>query len=150
MWRHTGGVAMKGWRVSRCTHSPCVETCWRCSYEGLTCFQVYTLSLCGDKLVVGTAGRRVLVWDLRNMGYVQQRRESSLKYQTRCIRCFPNKQGYVLSSIEGQCHVWWFLAISVWSTTVYQNGTTPYHMTKILCGSHSLLTPQSTLYASLC
>ena len=63
--------------------------------------QVYTLSLCGDKLVVGTAARRVLVWDLRNMGYVQQRRESSLKYQTRCIRCFPNKQGYVLSSIEG-------------------------------------------------
>lgn len=50
---------------------------------------------------MGTAGRRVLVWDLRNMGYVQQRRESSLKYQTRCIRTFPNKQGYVLSSIEG-------------------------------------------------
>ncbi len=65
-------------------------------------FQVYTMSLCGDKLIVGTAGRRVLVWDLRNMGYVQQRRESSLKYQTRCIRCFPNKQGYVLSSIEGR------------------------------------------------
>ena len=60
------------------------------------------MSVCGDRLVVGTAGRRVLVWDLRNMGYVQQRRESSLKYQTRCIRCFPNKQGYVLSSIEGK------------------------------------------------
>ena len=59
------------------------------------------MSVCGDRLVVGTAGRRVLVWDLRNMGYVQQRRESNLKYQTRCIRCFPNKQGYVLSSIEG-------------------------------------------------
>jgi hypothetical protein len=63
--------------------------------------QVYTMSLCGDKLIVGTAGRRVLVWDLRNTGYVQQRRESSLKYQTRCIRAFPNKEGYVLSSIEG-------------------------------------------------
>ena len=59
------------------------------------------MALCGDKLIVGTAGRKVLVWDLRNMGYVQQRRESSLKYQTRCICCFPNKQGYVLSSIEG-------------------------------------------------
>lgn len=54
--------------------------------------QVYTLSVAGDRLIVGTAGRRVLVWDLRNMGYVQQRRESSLKYQTRCIRAFPNKQ----------------------------------------------------------
>ncbi|XP_060581923.1 mitotic checkpoint protein BUB3-like isoform X1 [Ruditapes philippinarum] len=67
--------------------------------------KVYTMSVCGDRLVVGTAGRRVLVWDLRNMGYVQQRRESSLKYQTRCIRCFPNKQGYVLSSIEGRVAV---------------------------------------------
>jgi len=63
--------------------------------------QVYTMSLCGDKLIVGTAGRRVLVWDLHNTGFVQQRRESSLKYQTRCIRAFPDKQGYVLSSIEG-------------------------------------------------
>ena len=71
--------------------------------------QVYTMSVCGDRLVVGTAGRRVLVWDLRNMGYVQQRRESSLKYQTRCIRCFPNKQGYVLSSIEGTLTILAFL-----------------------------------------
>ena len=54
--------------------------------------KVYTLSVAGDRLIVGTAGRRVLVWDLRNMGYVQQRRESSLKYQTRAIRAFPNKQ----------------------------------------------------------
>ncbi|XP_046366229.1 mitotic checkpoint protein BUB3-like [Haliotis cracherodii] len=67
--------------------------------------KVYTMSVCGDRLVVGTAGRKILVWDLRNMGYVQQRRESSLKYQTRCIRTFPNKQGYVLSSIEGRVAV---------------------------------------------
>ena len=73
------------------------------------------MSLCGDKLVVGTAGRRVLVWDLRNMGYVQQRRESSLKYQTRCIRCFPNKDGYVLSSIEGKL-LWQFFKLDInWS-----------------------------------
>lgn len=45
---------------------------------------------------------QVWVWDLRNMAYVQQKRESSLKYQTRCLACFPNKQGYVLSSIEGR------------------------------------------------
>ncbi|KAL1115308.1 hypothetical protein AAG570_007339 [Ranatra chinensis] len=67
--------------------------------------KVYTMSLCGEKFVVGTAGRKVYVWDMRNMGYVLQRRESSLKYQTRCIRCFPNKQGYVLSSIEGRVAV---------------------------------------------
>lgn len=67
--------------------------------------KVYSMSLAGEKLVVGTASRKVWVWDLRNMAYVQQRRESSLKYQTRCLSCFPNKQGYVLSSIEGRVAV---------------------------------------------
>ncbi len=45
------------------------------------------------------------MWDLRNMGYVQQKRESSLKYQTRYLECFPNRQGYVLCSIEGRVAV---------------------------------------------
>jgi len=67
--------------------------------------KVYTMSVAGEKLVVGTAGRKVLVWDLRNMQSPQQKRESSLKYQTRCLSCFPNKSGYVLSSIEGRVAV---------------------------------------------
>jgi cell cycle arrest protein BUB3 len=67
--------------------------------------KVYTMSLAGDRLVVGTAGRKVWVWDLRNMNYVLQKRESSLKFQTRVVGCFPNKQGYVLGSIEGRVAV---------------------------------------------
>lgn len=63
------------------------------------------MSTCGEKIVVGTACRKILVWDLRNMTYASQRRESNLKYQTRAIRCFPNKQGFVLSSIEGRVAV---------------------------------------------
>lgn len=63
---------------------------------------VYTMALNEEKLVVGTAGRRTLVWDLRNMSTALQKRESSLKYQTRCIKCFPSRQGFVLSSIEGK------------------------------------------------
>eukprot|EP00794_Sanderia_malayensis_P016221 gene16221-17854_t len=70
--------------------------------------RVYTMALSEDRLVVGTAGRKVLVWDLKNMDYVLQKRESSLKYQTRCIKCFPNKEGYVLSSIEGRVAVEYF------------------------------------------
>lgn len=70
--------------------------------------RVYTMALSAERLVVGTANRRVMVWDLRNMGIVQQRRESSLKFQTRAIKCFPNKQGYVLSSIEGRVAVEYF------------------------------------------
>ena len=58
----------------------------------------------GELLVVGTAQRKVSIWDLRkfNSQTPIENRESNLKYQTRCIRCFPNKQGYVLSSIEGR------------------------------------------------
>lgn len=67
--------------------------------------KVYTMSVCGEKLVVGTANRKILVWDIRNMSYTLQKRESNLKYQTRAIRCFPNKQGFVLSSIEGRVAV---------------------------------------------
>ena len=42
------------------------------------------------------------------MSSVQQRRESSLKYQTRCIRAHPRETGYVLSSIEGRVAVEYF------------------------------------------
>lgn len=63
------------------------------------------MSICGEKIVVGTAMRKILVWDIRNMACASQRRESNLKYQTRAIRCFPNKQGFVLSSIEGRVAV---------------------------------------------
>ena len=64
----------------------------------------------GELLVVGTAQRKVSIWDLRKISTNTpiENRESNLKYQTRCIRCFPNKQGYVLSSIEGRVAVEFF------------------------------------------
>ncbi|CAH1412508.1 unnamed protein product [Lactuca virosa] len=34
------------------------------------------------------------------MSQPEQRRESSLKYQTRCVQCYPNGTGYALSSVE--------------------------------------------------
>lgn len=70
-------------------------------------FKVYTLDTSDEKLVVGTANRKIRIWNLNNMG-LSESRESSLKYQTRCIRCFPNKQGFVLSSIEGRAAVEYF------------------------------------------
>lgn len=70
--------------------------------------KVYSMSCIDEKLVVATSERKVLVWDLRNMGQYLTRRESSLKFQTRAIRCFPNKEGYVMSSIEGRVAVEYF------------------------------------------
>ena len=35
-------------------------------------------------------------------GRVEQKRDSSLKAQTRCVRAFPDAQGFALSSVEGR------------------------------------------------
>ncbi|EFJ13781.1 hypothetical protein SELMODRAFT_146851 [Selaginella moellendorffii] len=64
--------------------------------------RVYSMSLVFPHLVVATAGRHINVYDLRNMSRPEQERESSLKYQTRCVRCYPNGTGYALSSVEGR------------------------------------------------
>ncbi|CAH8830855.1 unnamed protein product [Trichobilharzia szidati] len=66
---------------------------------------VYTMDSIRNQLVVGTANRHVLIWDLRQMHAPVEQRESSLRYQTRCIQCFPNGQGYILGSIEGRIAV---------------------------------------------
>ena len=52
--------------------------------------RVYSMSLVGHRLVVATAGRHINVYDLRKMSQPEQWRESSLKYQTRCVCCYPN------------------------------------------------------------
>jgi len=71
--------------------------------------KVFTLSLSDNRLVVGTAGRHVCIYDIRNLGQgALEQRESSLKYQTRCIRCFTDRTGYALGSIEGRVAVEYF------------------------------------------
>lgn len=77
------------------------------TYEQNNC-KVYSMNAVDEKLVVATSDRKVLIWDLRQMDHYVSRRESSLKYQTRCIRIFPNKDGFVMSSIEGRVAVEYF------------------------------------------
>lgn len=45
------------------------------------------------------------VFNLSNPGAVYKSLQSPLKYQTRCIACFPDKSGYLLGSIEGRVAV---------------------------------------------
>lgn len=65
--------------------------------------KVYTMSVCGDKLIIGTAGRKVVIWDLKMMTH--ELRESQIKYQIRCIKAFADHTGFVVSSIEGRVAV---------------------------------------------
>lgn len=65
--------------------------------------KVYAMSVCGEKLIIGTSNRKVLIWDLRNM--TSEKRETTLKYQIRCLEAFADQQGYVIGSIEGRVAV---------------------------------------------
>lgn len=66
--------------------------------------KAYSMSASDARLVVGTSGRQVEIYDLRALegGQPEQRRESSLKFQTRCLRCYPDGAGYALASVEGR------------------------------------------------
>lgn len=64
--------------------------------------RVYAADVSGDRIVVATAARHVWIWDMRQMAQPEQRRLSSLKFQTRCLRAFPDQSGYALSSTEGR------------------------------------------------
>lgn len=66
--------------------------------------KAYSMSASDGRLVVAMSGRHVDIYDLRSLesGKPEQRRESSLKFQTRCVRCFADGAGYALSSVEGR------------------------------------------------
>jgi cell cycle arrest protein BUB3 len=70
--------------------------------------RVYTMDVSGNRIIVGTAKRNVWIWDIRNHSEPEQQRESSLKYQTRCIRAFIDGTGYSLSSVEGRVAIEYF------------------------------------------
>jgi len=71
--------------------------------------KVFTMALTDTRLVVGTAGRHIVGFDVRNLtaGPLFDR-ESSLKYQTRCLRCFPDGEGFAVASIEGRVAIEYF------------------------------------------
>lgn len=67
--------------------------------------KVFSLD-CNDYLViVATANRKLLIWDVRKTSLPIYKKESTLKYQTRCVKFFPDGKGYVLGSIEGRVAV---------------------------------------------
>ncbi|KAJ5638573.1 Mitotic checkpoint protein BUB3.2 [Penicillium herquei] len=86
----------------------------------------FSISLTSTKLVVAMASRALHIYDLKALALLTaqadsestngnrvevepwQRRESSLKFMTRCVACMPGDMGYASSSIEGRVAVEWF------------------------------------------
>lgn len=67
--------------------------------------RIYTISSSASRLVIGTAPRTVFIYDIRKLNIPLQKRESSLKFQTRFIDCMTNDLGFVISSTEGHVGV---------------------------------------------
>jgi cell cycle arrest protein BUB3 len=65
----------------------------KCIGKYLQADKILSMDIAKDKLVIGMGHRHVYIYDTRNMKETLQRRESSLKFQTRCIRSFPNGEG---------------------------------------------------------
>eukprot|EP01132_Coremiostelium_polycephalum_P003865 gene3865-4817_t len=64
--------------------------------------RIYAMDVLHPLLVVGTADRQVYIYNLEKPQVEFKKMESPLKYQTRCISCFPDKTGFALGSIEGR------------------------------------------------
>ncbi|KAK4791902.1 hypothetical protein SAY86_022337 [Trapa natans] len=56
-------------------------------------------------MVVGTADKNFILFDLQNPQTEFKRFTTSLKYPARCIDVFPDQQGFIVGSIEGRVGV---------------------------------------------
>ncbi|KAL0334463.1 UNVERIFIED_CONTAM: protein RAE1 [Sesamum angustifolium] len=65
----------------------------------------YALTVRHPLMVVGTADRNLVVFNLQNPQAEFKRVVSPLKYQTRCLAAFPDQQGFLVGSIEGRVGV---------------------------------------------
>ena len=67
----------------------------------------YALDVTHPLMVVGTAERKILIYDLSRANWQQPLRyeDSPLRHQTRCIATFPDREGFAVGSVEGRVAV---------------------------------------------
>mmetsp|Transcript_21276 Transcript_21276/g.30107 ORF Transcript_21276/g.30107 Transcript_21276/m.30107 type:complete len:360 (-) Transcript_21276:215-1294(-) len=64
--------------------------------------RVYDMDVRNNLMVVATANRQIICYDVSGQPREHVRKESPLKYQSRCISCFPDCTGFAVGSIEGR------------------------------------------------
>ncbi|KAI8804179.1 WD40-repeat-containing domain protein [Cladochytrium replicatum] len=64
--------------------------------------RVHTMDVAQALLVVGTADRQIVIYNLMNPTTPFRVIESPLKRQTRVVTCLPNATGFAVGSIEGR------------------------------------------------
>ncbi|CAM9478127.1 unnamed protein product [Chrysoparadoxa australica] len=68
----------------------------------------YAMDVRGPMMVVATARRNILVYNLGNNCALESQSMSTLKYQTRCVSIFPDQTGFAVGSIEGRVSIEYF------------------------------------------
>eukprot|EP00566_Odontella_aurita_P014999 CAMPEP_0113585718 /NCGR_PEP_ID=MMETSP0015_2-20120614/33868_1 /TAXON_ID=2838 /ORGANISM="Odontella" /LENGTH=350 /DNA_ID=CAMNT_0000491017 /DNA_START=46 /DNA_END=1099 /DNA_ORIENTATION=+ /assembly_acc=CAM_ASM_000160 len=61
----------------------------------------YDLDVRGNLMVVACAQRHIVAYDVQGQPREHVRKESPLKFQSRCIAAFPDMTGFAVGSIEG-------------------------------------------------
>lgn len=67
--------------------------------------RAYAMDVRYPLMVVATAERHIVIYDLKNPSVAFKQLQSPLKHQSRCVSCFPDSTGYCLGSIEGRVAV---------------------------------------------
>ena len=103
-----GTVISGSWDRTVRTWDPRAQTHW--TSTTMVGGKVYALAASAqlNYVVVSTDKKDILIYDLRSMGEPVEKKESPLKYQTRCIEVQPNGQGYAIGSIEGRVGLEYF------------------------------------------
>jgi mRNA export factor len=64
--------------------------------------RVYDLDVRDNLMVVATAGRHIIAYDVSGQPRELTRMISPLENQSRCVACFPDSTGFAVGSIEGR------------------------------------------------
>lgn len=97
-----GMVVSGSWDRTMRTWDPRAQTHW--TSTTMVDGKIYALATSEQHnyAVLSTDKKDILVYDLRSLNEPIEKKESPLKYQTRCIEIQPNGQGYAIGSIEGR------------------------------------------------
>lgn len=70
--------------------------------------KIFTMDSNKNYLTVGLSGNFIELYDIRNISLPFETRELGLKYQIVQLKCYPNQQGFALSTIDGRVSMEYF------------------------------------------
>ncbi len=96
----TGTVMSAGWDNKLRSWDPRAATplAAACDLPG----KAFTMDVSARNVVVGCSQRKVAIFDVRKLDAPLNVSSSTLKHQTRVLRCMPNGEGYALGTVEGR------------------------------------------------